>query len=376
MSMRRTLHVLIRCAVLCCATFAAQAVTLDELAKRYAGRLVPMLYLEARNTRSMNRFGDCSTVTPTPEQLDHPSEQRIRDTDFRWVQLSNGDEVCLFLLAPERRGLTREEAQVLLSAMILGFKEFNPAAKDDQYAAQLAARDSFGDDDAYEAGTINGYVYVIEYKGIGPPLMPLYRAQREYLERQKDRLRKLPYRDPAKARPAFQALDINCGGSKTFELASLSCGAGFYVDGIPSPGRMEWIVHIPSGRFLSFDDLFVDPLAARSRVSESAKGGVSWHFENMLFPDSSAEEEREYRAGYAHAWAAAITPVPEHFKNVTIMIEDNPERVYLRVEFPSKEIVPYGDLAITEFEVDKLRDLLKPEFQNAFDVKPLAIPNR
>jgi hypothetical protein len=114
---------------------------------------------------------------------------------------------------------------------------------------------------------------------------------------------------------------------------------------------------------------------ARARISESAQRGWDSYFRDIAFLGQSDDEIRQYKARFARAWAAETTPVPGHFKYVTIDGQDFPERPALSVIFQYAPTLPDClDLAMTSFDIAKLQDILRPEFQHAFEPLPWAIP--
>jgi hypothetical protein len=53
------------------------------------------------------------------------------------------------------------------------------------------------------------------------------------------------------------------------------------------------------------------------------------------------------------------------------MLRESPPCLYLHLVFEYHETIPNSrDLPMTSFPADRLRDLLKPEFQHVFDLPP------
>jgi hypothetical protein len=384
--------------LLLCSHACAQGETpLQDLARAYAN-LDPVKRAATEQRIAQARFADCSSIAAkTLEGLEGSGAvQWIYNGMYNWRLIQIDDnQTCVFLTMPEHRGLTREEALMLLAASssewpVAVAQEAEAKAK--IYAEQVEARESFGAPDSEETGTINGYTYRIHYRGIGPQLIPLDREQRDFALHQKDALRRLPHNSAASA-PDISAISVRSqssldtlpkpwldldfrNGGKTDELVVLDAAGHLRSsDGGEEGLHRNWMLHIPSGRFVSFNDLFTDAQAARSRVSESAKNAPRQHFAEIAFLGPNAEQEaRAYREAYTRAWALATTPTPEHFRNVvfdTISLRESPPRLYLHLVFEYHETIPNsGDLPMTSFPADRLCDRLKPEFQHVFDVPP------
>ena len=372
--------------VFCGHASAEEAKTpLQELAEKYADQLLPIDYIEA-NFLSEDKLVDCQE-TSVPQGNSTPETRWIYNATYRWVFVpAEPGKSCVFLDQPEHRGLTRDEARLLLSAGNgePAVPDAASSAKEKADSDQIEKRESFGGTDTEEVGTLNGYSYCIHFRGIGPQFEPLERAQRELAAREKEILTKLPHSKATTepdSRTVYRRSYMTCGsaprhwlelrfesGGKTHELVALRAVAVLHTSNdVYDANSTTWILHAPSGRFVSFNDLFVDAGAARSRVSEAMKDYSKSYFSSgdITFM-GTAEEERKYKADFARAALAATTPTSEHFKDFSIDTGFPPSRdIRLHFAFPADQ--PAGIVQGT-IDIEKLRDLLKPAYQRAFDI--------
>ncbi|TAH47397.1 MAG: hypothetical protein EYC71_01135 [Gammaproteobacteria bacterium] len=348
---------------------------LQRLESTYADRLLPIFEIQDYFNR---RLVECSI---SRLNADSPSEwsqqQRIRNTLFRWkMKEIDDDKLCVHLLEPEHRRLSIPETQLLLSASRAAMEEFDSSSSDNPYSAKLAHRHSFGAPDSYEAGTINGHPYVIQYKGTDSLMAPLGYVQREFADNQKMRLKKS--RERAQSDPIVPTLRMSCRGDKTFELASLSCQSCLRDAGQSKCDHGTWLFHFTSGQFVTFDDFFTNPQAARERISILVSGrrpppkAFFFELEDPVEERKRSDAaQRHYQTEYARAWKLATTPRPEHYRDVRINVDHAFGDVTLHIYFQEEETIPgSGDLVVGDISIDKLSDLLKPEFRNAFEAPP------
>lgn len=359
---------------------AQESTQLQALLKEYSGRLLPWEKIAEGN------YVDCPQSSV--DELDHL--RRVADGQagarnwmfngmYVWVEaLTDDGERCIVLKQPEHSGLSTEEAHIFLSATYYegAASDAADAAKEKAFRNRMDAMASFGGTDTEEVGVINGYPYRIHFKGIGPVFAPLDRVQRELAERKKEALSKLSYNDstdPPDPTGRNLGLDLECREQgQTQELAVLDVNGHLRLaDGTDEPIHDNWILHISSGKLVTFDDFFTDPSMARARISKSAQLGWDSYFRDIAFLGQSDDEIRQYKARFARAWAAETTPVPGHFKYVTIDTYNFPERPSLHVIFQYASTMPDGgDMPMTSFDIAKLQDILKPEFQHAFEPIP------
>lgn len=348
---------------------AYAATSIESLAEKYAGRLMPTLALQVYGDTEGYKLGDCTLVASPEEPTYHVRELHVHGLDFAW-RLTNIDDShkCLFMLKPEYRGLSIEEAQVLLTASILVWQEFDPESPEHTKSAVNYQRESLGAHDTFETGTINEHAYLVRYKGIGPKLAPLDRVQHDFADKQKKELKRISHRSSQNSYPFRPPLNVECSGGKTIELAWLLCSGNLKVGEAPNQTKMSsWLLHIPSGKLLSFDDLFTDPLAARARVSKSVRNRTAGHM--AISAIEGIKLKRKFEAEYSAAWRAATSPSPEHFRIVTIDIWG--PTVELDVIFDPKETIPgSGDYPYASMPIEELNDLLKPAFRSAFGLPP------
>ena len=76
---------------------------------------------------------------------------------------------------------------------------------------------------------------------------------------------------------------------------------------------------------------------------------------------------REFDAAYEAANLRASSPIPDHFRHLTIGMQD-PSKPSLIIDFTLRDLLPdIHEFPHIELADEYFRDLLKPEYRSAFD---------
>lgn len=217
---------------------------------------------------------DCATIDLPAAQPDLRVERSkwMYNGLYTWSYVAHQRGTCVVISYPERRGLSHDEAWSLLSAVSnaipLDASRIDPALGH-QYL--LDAPQDFGGLPTFSHGTSNGIGYSINYTGLSDSLRPLDEVQRRFA-----RERLAAARGPARGEQARHAegtplslrLDFSAAG-RTAELAVLAVyGDVSDGTGVLEPIRQSWMLHVPSGRLVTFEDLFREPARVRVKISE------------------------------------------------------------------------------------------------------------
>ena len=358
-------------AAVCMPAGAQQPTQFQQLGKAVASRLQPI--------PEDQKLVDCShaDVATLENGLGSGMSQWIFNGAYAWRHVEIDGGICVFLVQPEHRGLTREEAWTLLSASKLQFPN-DPetdanlraqTAKEKAYGEWATNLASFGGTATEEQGSINGLGYRIRYLGIDASLAPLDRAQHHFAELEKHALSRVRSRNAsANTTESAFALDLEFrSGGRTKELAVL-VAEGHRAGADESADRIgaDWMLHIPSGRLLTFDDLFADPSAARVHFSEVYRSSLESRrsFYAVL---GDGQHAREFAAAYKAADLQASSPTQEHFRHLKIGTVD-PSRPTLIIEFTMTPLLPnIGECPHLESSAEYFRELLRPEYRTAFN---------
>ena len=133
----------------------------------------------------------------------------------------------------------------------------------------------------------------------------------------------------------------------------------------------NWLLHVPSGRLLTFEDLFVDPNAVHNQIVAAYLRDAPQHIDSVMwnyaFLGEDAEQQaRDFRARYElESHRIASTPV-DHFVNVGISADG--QRVPSVFGQFSFQLLPDRAPAFWSAELDDLSPYFKPEFRNVLDI--------
>lgn len=295
---------------------------------------------------------------------------------YRWGFRADGDGTCVFLTYPEQRGLSREEAWLLLSAAKrkLPFDEskLDPAF---QYEFPVDVAQAFGGLSTFEHGAANGVAYATGFVGTDAALAPLNVIQHRAAQAQIVATAKRASRHHAKGHSskdrATLVMDFVAGG-RTGELAVLALeGTRMFADGESELVNTSWILHVPSGRLIELDDLFIDPMAVRKKISDDYRGSIPSRMGFYAFVgDDASAKGAAFRAVYRRTALRSSTPTAEHFRNVRLSAAPDG---HLSVQF-SNDALARDDYASGGASFKWLRPHLRPKYGHALDLAPL--PNR
>ena len=197
----------------------------------------------------------------------HDSRQWLINGPYQWLMVRYPDGTCVHVYSGDGssgHGLTSLQARAFLSAAKLDLVDRSHASEQHAFNCHVRRWGDYGGYiPRYDEGTLGGHRYRIFHAGLAGDLAPLDAVQRRFAEEHKNRLARSPATGTPPTPDAFE-LDIRFGtGTRTRELATLDAYIGNPV--IPR-AAMSWMLHVPSGRLVTFDDLFVDPGAVRERI--------------------------------------------------------------------------------------------------------------
>lgn len=197
----------------------------------------------------------------------HDSRQWLINGSYEWIMVRYPGGTCVHVHSGDGssgHGLTSMQARAFLSAAKLDLADRSHASEQQAFNCHVRRRGDYGGYiPRYDEGTLGGHRYRIFHAGLAADLAPLDAVQRRFAEEHKKRLLRSPATVAPPTRDAFE-LDIRFGtGMRTRELATLYAYIGNPM--IPR-AAMSWMLHLPSGRLVTFDDLFVDPGAVRERI--------------------------------------------------------------------------------------------------------------
>jgi len=315
---------------------------------------------------------ECSAQTPDALGAEMTAErsQWIYNGWYRWVYDAYGTGTCVVLLYPEQRSLSRDEAWALLSAAKRKLP-FEEARLDPAFAIQYPSdiAQSFGGMPTFERGSANGVDYTIGFIGIGAPLQALDAIQHQAARREIAITAKQAWNHRAAGAtgkpPARLSMDFISGG-RTAELTVLVMqGTRSFADGQTSRIDTTWMLHVPSGKLIAFDDLFVDPTAARTSISELYRKEIPSRMAFYVFPGDDAQAQtRIFRETYQRAAYRLSAPTQEHFRNVRFSTGSGQGGVLVLF---SQEALPLGDFAMGGTSFKRLQRYLKPKYRHALD---------
>jgi hypothetical protein len=232
---------------------------------------------------------------------------------------------------------------------------------------RLDMAQTFGGFPAFERGSMDGVDYTIGFIGTDEMLQPLDLIQRRSAREEIAAMAKLVlrHRPGADSNKPSAKLRMNfISGGRTTELAVLAVeGHRSLADGQDSVFSSSWMLHVPSGRLIGFDDLFVDPAAVRKRISERYRREIPSHMAFYAFVgDNKEKEAATFHEAYRRAAYRLSAPTPEHFRDIRFSMMDASLLVYF-----SKESLARDDFPWSGATLKSLRPYLKPEYIHALD---------
>jgi hypothetical protein len=252
------------------ATHHASAVNppgvLEELAAAVGDRGQSIGILEAGYGPLM----DCSQV-PIAELDAHASLAQfhwIYKWGFSWATEHLDGGTCIYLQKPERRGLTRSEAQVFLSAQVLPFPTdwAEPKCK-----APASTYNSLEDDTAARTtqnSKGDGYTSSVTFVTLDKTLRALDEAQHEFAKKRISELAHRLYAPEEKDPTREVSYQLVFELVRVGEFASVAGSTLFIGHAIPPTSYGAWLLYVPERRLLRFDELFADPALARELIAK------------------------------------------------------------------------------------------------------------
>jgi hypothetical protein len=346
-----------------------------------------------------HRISDCSMRTT--DYLDSHSYDASHDGwavigkwSFTWREVPDGENHCIYLERPERRGLTRQEALVLFAAKALPatgeLKQWDPQEGcPDPLRWERMVIPSLPD--KFEEGI--GYsssIYMVDFHG-DPRLAPLDRIQHDFAREYLQQVESLPYHplplepppqpgirttggtsvERPLSPPGTNLLGMSFTAHKAGPFVSMSVETTNSIASLPigssRVGYAAWLLYLPTGDLLTFDDLFVDPERMRDLLMKKASASLSERWTNFFVRGRTEDERRVQRKRVEDAIASTIRSDVGHRWFVSLDLL-NPCRPGFRVTFDSqKPIVSLGERAEVRVAVTgEIADDLRPEYLQAF----------
>ena len=135
------------------------------------------------------------------------------------------------------------------------------------------------------------------------------------------------------------------------------------ADDESEPISAGWILHVPSGKIISFDDLFVDADVVRRKISDDYRrsalpSNMGYH---AFIGDDAAEQAATFREAYRRAAYRVSEPISGHFRDVRLT--ESGVTAYF-----SNDGSPQGDGAAGGASPKYLRRHLKAKYVHALDL--------
>jgi hypothetical protein len=224
-----------------------------------------------------------------------------------------------------------------------------------------------------------------------PALAPLDRIQREFERALVDEVKARPFDPPppGPVAPGHVPLQTIVGGPPQppppppgtnilglgFEahragaFASLRAewnfGFGGEREGLVVSHSRQWLLHVPTGRVIAFDDLFVHPVAARQRLVERIPAYLTTRWESMTVHGDTAEKRREEEARVTAAVARVRALDPDQwFVGLDLV---NPCQPGIAIQLGSEGAwLDFQEWPTVRLTPESVSDQLKPEYLEAF----------
>lgn len=319
---------------------------------------------------------DCQDFSGSPQDNDenfsYGAEEWMFDGSYVWTYHYFPKGTCLVVSGGEdSRGTTAHEARAFLRAARAGVDD--PVHAEAQRAQNCLAKatQSYGANiPAYESGTINGRRYRVFYAALDPDLKPLDDAQHAFVASRKQLWRQSA---PVTAHNVEGAFDIEIRirpTGRTKRLATLNAWEASPGSSSPRALVRDWMLHVSSGRLLTFEDLFVDPKLAHEQVVARYLRGVPHYLDYVMsslafLGDDAEQQANDFRARYLEESHRIATTPTEHFPGVSIAA-DGQRMPYIFGEF-SSEVLPDRSPPTWSAELKDLQPYFKPEFRDVLD---------
>jgi hypothetical protein len=360
------------------AASASERSSIEELVAAMQGRMLSDAELGVR-------LIDCP---PLGFEVSYPAELISRFHDprqwlingpYQWIMVRYPTGTCVHLHreGSSGNGLASTQARALLSAAKLDLPD--PAHAVEQRAFNCQARrggDYGGYIPSYEEGAVGGHRYRIFYAGLAGDLARLDASQRRFVKEQKEQLGHLRSTGERPTEGAYE-LDIRFGtGSRTRDLATLYA---YTEDSGPPRADASWMLHLPSDRLITFDDLFVDPDAVRERIVRKYLDYLPEYKANSI-PQVPIEEMSE-DIGPITRVAMAYERTQKYFKTARELLTPPPRLRDIGVGQSDGDLVFFGgsfdvatpaffDLPLWWATAKDLEDAFKPEFRSVLVQEP------
>jgi hypothetical protein len=310
----------------------------------------------------------------------HDSRQWLINGPYEWIMVRYPGGTCVHVHSGDGssgHGLTSMQARALLSASKLDLADRSHASEQQAFNCHVRRRGDYGGYiPRYDEGTLGGHRYRIFHAGLAADLAPIDAVQRRFAEEQKQRLARSPATDTPPTPDAFE-LDIRFGtGMRTRELATLYAYIGNPM--IPR-AVMSWMLHLPSGRLVTFDDLFVDPGAVRERIVRKYLDFLPEYMANSI-PQVS-EEQMSEDIGPITQVALAYETTRRYFETARKLLTPPPRLIEVGMGPSDKDRAFFGGrfdvevpanfhLPLWSAAAEDVDGAFKPEFRAVLDLQP------
>ncbi|MEO7326643.1 MAG: hypothetical protein ABIW82_17615 [Dokdonella sp.] len=320
----------------------------------------------------IGEFRDCSQapVGVLDAQIASEENAMLAQLPFTWAKIAFDGGTCVYLEKPERRGLTSDEARVLMTAASHRI-EFPLGAQTTCPRADI--RDNIDPESTEESGHEDGLLYSFAFANTAHDLSPLGKVQRQFADRQKRLLAEQIKKFSTDTQRVPRELGISFQLLRSGELASLT--ADIVVTRLLSERRSTgWLLNISSGRILAFDDLFDDPQAARALVATKARARMAERFKDMYVREYTETERHASETAIDQRLAEVTDPASSSAWQVTLDRAD-PCQPGLLVTFDGASLTPFvNERPEARIGMAGIRNLLKPEYRDALPEPMARIP--
>ena len=321
---------------------------------------------------------DCQKFDPNAQDNDGSfssgGARWIFDGMYAWYFYYFPKGTCVAVSGEEEtRGLTAKEARAFLRAARAGIDD--PRDADVQRADNCLQKASQSDNaniPAYESGTINGRRCRVFYAGLDADLEPLDEAQHAFVASRKEVWRRSAPLTTHHTESAFDTEIRISGAGRTSHLEALSARESAPDPRSPSDAGKYWLLHVPSGRLLTFEDLFVDPKLVHAQIVARTLRHLLDDLDREMpgFVGDNAEQQAEdYRALLHREGQRIVTTPTEHFVEISVGVffsENGKRKASISGGF-SSELLPGGVPLQWGMGSKDLGPFFKPEFRDVLD---------
>ena len=301
----------------------------------------------------------------------------LRDGLYGWDFVHFSAGTCVVVSAGgSSRGLSVGEATAFLEAARAGIDDpAHPSTQRTQNCLAKSLQDFGGNIPAYESGTIKGRRFRVFYAALDPDLAALDKAQHAFVDAEKKRWAKLAVA-PARTSDAFVDVEIRIRPTgRTKRLATLEAIES--VPGAADPAQAivrDWMLHVPSGRLIAFEDLFDDPKAVRAHIVAAYLERMPQYLETMMasiafLGDSADADAQAFRDDYLAKMHRVATAPADHFVQVGIAA-DGQRAPSVFGQFSRAYLPEYGPAAMWAAGAKELAPYFKPGFRDVLEAKP------